>query len=454
MTLQVAIIDDEALVCKNLQKALRKEGYVVECFPAAQPFFERMAQKPFDLVFTDLRLPDRDGMQILARIKEQHADSEVIVITGYGSIDSAIEAIRQGAYHYATKPLKLEEIRLLARGALEKIQLRRENQSLRKALESREVRGGLIGNSPLMQDVFAMIQKIAAVDCNVLIQGESGTGKELVARAIHGLSPRKPYPFVSFNCGGFTEELISNELFGHEKGAFTGAVATKIGLFETAAAGTVFLDEIGEMPISMQVKLLHVIQEKRILRVGGTRPIDLDIRIIAASNRDIKQAVAAGSFREDLFYRLNVLTLHLPRLADRRGDLPLLVAHFIEKYSRAFGKKVRRIDSQAMDILLNYSFPGNVRELENIVERAVALTEDDAIRTKDLPPDLQQLEFRNIEGESLRSLDEIEREHIVRVLARTGHNKGLAAKILDLPRTTLWRKMKKYGLLQEHHDPS
>jgi transcriptional regulator with PAS, ATPase and Fis domain len=300
-----------------------------------------------------------------------------------------------------------------------------------------------------MQEVFAMIKKVAVVDCNVLIQGESGTGKELVARSIHALSPRNRHPFVSFNCGGFTEELISNELFGHEKGAFTGAVATKIGLFETAAAGTVFLDEIGEMPQSMQVKLLHVIQEKRILRVGGTRSIDLDIRLIAASNKNIKKAVAAGSFREDLFYRLNVVTLYLPKLAERKEDLPLLISYFIEKYSRSFGKKISRIADRAMDILMNYNFPGNVRELENIIERAVALSEGEVIELKDLPPDMQKLEFRTFEGEGLLTLEEIEKQHIARVLAKTGHNKSLSARILNLPRTTLWRKMKHHGLQKE-----
>jgi len=449
MRMRVAIIDDEVTVCKHLQKALSKEGYEVECFLAGNPFLERMDQEPFHLVFADLRLPDLDGMEILKRVKRQHVDAEVVVITGHGAIDSAIEAIKGGAYHYVTKPIRLEEIRLLARGALEKTQLRQENRRLRETLAKRDVLKDFIGNSPPMQEVFAMIKKVAVVDCNVLIQGESGTGKELVARSIHALSPRNRNPFVSFNCGGFTEELISNELFGHEKGAFTGAVATKIGLFETAGGGTVFLDEIGEMPQSMQVKLLHVIQEKRILRVGGTRSIDLDIRLIAASNKDIKKAVAAGSFREDLFYRLNVVTLYIPKLADRKEDLPLLVSYFIEKYSRAFGKKISRIADRAMDILLNYSFPGNVRELENIIERAVALSEDEVIQLRDLPPDMQKLEFRTLEGEGLLTLEEIEKRHIARVLAKTGHNKSLSARILNLPRTTLWRKMKHYGLQEE-----
>ena len=294
-----------------------------------------------------------------------------------------------------------------------------------------------------------MIKKVAIVDCNVLLQGESGTGKELVAKSIHRLGPRKNSPFISFNCGGFTEELISNELFGHEKGAFTGATVTKIGLLESAGGGTVFLDEIGEMPLSMQVRLLRVIQEKRILRVGGTKPIDLDIRIVSASNKDIKKACIEGTFREDLYYRLNVLTLHLPRLSERKEDLPLLISSFIKKYNRPFGKKIKHISSQAMEILMQYNFPGNVRELENIIQRAIALTERDTIKVENLPPDLQNLDINMIDGDGLLTLEEVEKQHITRVLQKTGNNKILAGRILDLPRTTLWRKLKKFGLLKD-----
>jgi two-component system response regulator AtoC len=291
-----------------------------------------------------------------------------------------------------------------------------------------------------------MIRKVAAVDCNVLIQGASGTGKALAARAIHQLGPKRIQPFVAFNCGGFTVELISSELFGYEKGAFTGATATKIGLLEAAAGGTVFLDEIGEMPLSMQVKLLHVLQERRILRVGGTEPIALDIRIIAASNKDLKHEVTLGNFREDLFFRLNVVSITLPGLSERREDIPLLARHFIQKYSLAFHKQVTGIQSQALQILTQYSFPGNVRELENIIERAVALTDHEEIGPQDLPTDLQQLEFDTMEGDGLPSLDEIERRYILKVLEKTAYNKGLTAQILNIPRTTLWRKLKAHGI--------
>jgi DNA-binding NtrC family response regulator len=450
MRLRIAVIDDEITVCRRLKPALEKDGYAVESFQKTRPFWKRMIQDPFNIIFLDLKLPDVNGMDVLARIKKRYDNVEVIIITGYGSIDSAISAIKKGAYHYVTKPFKLDEIRLLARSAKEKIGLREENRRLRETVNGQEVMKGFIGTSSAMQEIFAMIKKVAIVNCNVLLQGESGTGKELVARSIHRLSPRKNRPFISFNCGGFTEELICNELFGHEKGAFTGASITKIGLIESAAGGTLFLDEIGAMPLSMQVKLLHVIQEKQILRVGGNKPVHLDIRLIAASNKDIKKATAEGSFREDLFYRLNVVTLRLPRLRERKDDIPMLISFFIEKYSRPFEKKIRGISPHALEILMHYNFPGNVRELENIIQRSVALAESDVIRINDLPPDLQKLEFNTLEGEGLLALEELEKLHIAKVLDKTDYNKSLSSKILNLPRTTLWRKMKKYGLLNKN----
>lgn len=446
MERRLAIVDDETTVCRRLSQALTKDGFEVETFTSGEPFLKRMETSPFGIVFMDLMLPDTNGMILLSRIKKINESTEVIIITGYSSIDGAIEAIKEGAYHYAPKPLKLSEIRLLARNASEKLSIRLENMSLREALKGNGKFKSIVGSSPAIQNVFSMLQKVAPLNCNVLLQGASGTGKELAAREIHQMSPRKDHPFVSFNCGGFTDELINSELFGYEKGAFTGATATRIGLLESASGGTAFLDEIGEMPVAMQVKILHVIQEKRIMRVGGVRPINLDIRIIAASNKDLKREVGSGNFREDLFFRLNVVTIRLPQLAERRDDIPLLVKHFIEKYSLAFHKHVTGIQSNALDILLNYNFPGNVRELENIVERAVALADNDQIRSGDLPGDLQQLEFDSIESSKLMSLDELEKSFIGRVLERSDYNKGITAKILNIPRTTLWRKMKKYGL--------
>jgi len=447
MDAQIAIVDDEITVCRRLQHALVKEGYGVETFQAAGPFLERMTVAHFQVIFLDLRLSDMDGMRLLPEIKRRWEQAEVVIITGYGSIDSAVKAIQKGAYHYITKPLKLEDVRILAKRALEKIHLRQEVDNLKRVLaEDRSSFNGLVGTSGEMQEIFSLMKKVAVVDCNVLIRGETGTGKELVARAIHNLSPRSAYPFVSFNCGGFAEELITNELFGHEKGAFTGAVSTKIGLLETSHRGTVFLDEIGEMPPSMQVKLLRVIQEKKILRVGGTRPIDLDIRIVAATNKDLKQEVQDREFREDLYYRLDVVNIKLPRLAERKDDIPLLISHFIKKYSTALRKEISRITPEAVEILLGYNYPGNVRELENIVERAVALAEGELVRVEDLPPDLQKLDFFSLDGEELLSLEKVEKNHLVKVLNKTGWNRNLTSEILDLPRTTLWRKMKKYNI--------
>ena len=457
MRIRIAVIDDERIVGSRLKKALEKAGDEmrdcpcdVEAFTAAEPFFQQLATKGFHLVFTDLKMPDVDGMTVLERVKKLCPDTEVIVITGYSSIDSAIEAIKKGAYHYSVKPLKLDEIRLLAKNAIEKIRLQSENQSLREAIAQRDSLSSIVGTSSAMQAVFAITRKVAAVDCNVLIQGRSGTGKELVARAIHALSHRKNSLFVSFNCGGFTEELISSELFGHEKGAFTGASTAQIGLIESGAGGTVFLDEIGEMPHSMQVKLLHVIQEKRIFRVGGIRPIDLDIRIVAATNRDLKKEVEAGNFREDLFYRLNVVNIQLPTLAERRDDIPLLISHFIDNFNKVFGKKVKGLSSQALEILMHYDFPGNIRELKNIIERAVALTDQSRIQVIDLPPDLQNLDFKTFETLEMETLEEMEKRYITTILQRTNYNRHLTAKILGLPRTTLWRRLKEYGIDPEY----
>ena len=446
MACRIAVVEDEAAARKRLAEALSRDGLHVEAFPDAESFLAKAEKVPFDVAVTDLMLPGLNGMEVLATLKSKGFATEVILVTGYGGVDMAVDAIKQGAFHYVTKPMKLAEVRNLVKSACEKVAMLQENRRLRQALREEAGLASMIGTSVAMRRVFDIVRKIAPIGSNVLIQGASGTGKALVAKALHQLSPRNGAPFVSFNCGGFTAELIASELFGHEKGAFTGAGSARAGLLESAGGGTVFLDEIGEMPISMQVKLLHVIQERRILRVGGTRPIDLDIRVIAATNRDLKQETAKGFFREDLFYRLNVVTIHLPRLVDRREDIPLFIRHFTDKYALLFHKDVRAANNEVRDILANYDFPGNVRELENIIERAVALCEGDTLTVADLPQDLRQVEFVLVEGEGLSTLDDMERRHIARVLARAGRNKGLTAQILGIPRTTLWRKLKQYKL--------
>jgi len=442
--MNVAVVDDEVIVQKRLKGALEKEGHQVDTFASGEDLLRDLEGAGYDLIFLDVVLPGISGMVVLQQVKARVPDTEVILITGHASIDHAVAAIKKGAFHYVSKPLRLEEIRNLTRKALDHKRLLRENRQLKAKLEPLEGWGEMIGVSPRMKEVFHLIRKVAPLDCNIIVQGESGTGKELVARLIHRESPRRDKPFVAFNCGGFTEELIASELFGYERGAFTGAIATKIGILETANRGTVFMDEIGDMPLSMQGKLLRVIQEKTITRVGGNRPIQLDLRFIAATNKNLKKAVAQGRFREDLYFRLNVVQIALPDLMERQEDIPLLIQYFLSRFSQRFAKKISGFDQTARDVLLTYSFPGNVRELQNIIERAVALAEADTLTLADLPPDLQ--EYAAVPNGRWSTLEEAEREHIRKVLSFTNHQLAESARILALPRTTLWRKLKKYGL--------
>jgi DNA-binding NtrC family response regulator len=444
--MNIAVVDDEPIARKMMSRILTQAGYKVETFAAARPFLTKMEQYPFSMVFLDLRLPDMGGMDVLAHIKTRHQATEVIIVTGYGSIENAVEATKKGSFNYLTKPCRKQDIYLMAEQAAAKINLRRENIRRQTQVEKNILLPDFIGNSKAMQAIFATIDKVAQVNCNVLLEAETGTGKQLTARAIHELGPRKQAPFVYFNCGGFTEELICSELFGHEQGAFTGASARKIGLFESAAGGTVLLDEIGEMPISMQVKLLHVLQERQILRVGGTKPIDLNIRIIAATNKDLKQLIEDEKFREDLYYRLNVVTIRLPRLSERREDIPLLIHHFINKVNKAFSKNIKTISPPALDLLMHYSFPGNVRELENIIQHAAALSEGAELLPENFPARLRKLAPQYNFNDDFLPMDEVEKKHISRILAQTGNNLKMAGKILKMSRTTLWRRIKKYNL--------
>jgi two-component system response regulator AtoC len=443
---RVAVIDDEPITRREIQRGLSKDQHVVETFGDAESALTKMAAEPFDLVFCDLRLPGMNGLDVVKEVKTRHPLTEIIVFTGYGSIDTAVEAIQAGAFHFLTKPVKMNELRSLAARALEKVSLIQERETLKKSLAAYSRQQYIIGHSQAMQDVLAVVKKVCSLNCNVLIQGESGTGKELVARAIHFLGSRREHPFIAFSCGGFSEDLIANELFGHEKGAFTGALNTKIGLLESADKGTLFLDEIEIMPGSMQVKLLRFIQERTLLRVGGTRPIPLDVRIIAAGNQNLKNATEENRFREDLFYRLNVVTIELPPLRDHRSDIPLLINHFINKYNQQFGMSVSSVDPKVIDIFNQYPFPGNVRELENIIERAIALADNKTITPEDLPDDLFSFSIEDMKTDNLQSLQDHEREYIRRVLRETDFHKGEAARILKVPRTTLWRKIKQYSL--------
>jgi len=443
---RIAVVDDEEIVRREIQRGLARENLAVEVFADGESALERLAAAGFDVVVSDLRLPGIDGLEILRAVQRTAPATEVIIMTAFSSVDTAIEAIQAGAFHYVTKPVKIAELRALVRRALDKVFLMREKEALKQALFAHSRPVQMVGHSAAIEEVLRLIDKVAPLDCNVLIQGESGTGKEMIARALHDRGPRRRGPFVSFNCGGFTEEVITNELFGHEKGAFTGASETKIGLLEAANGGSILLDEIEEMPISMQVKLLRFVEERTLMRVGGVKPVPVDLRLIAAGNRDLKELVKRQAFREDLYYRLNVVVIDVPPLRERLDDVPLLIGHFLEKHGRALGKEIAGVSQQVLEILSHYPFPGNVRELENIVERAVALSEGPEICVRDLPSDLRELSMVSVQRKSWPSLQENERDYIRAVLAQTNHNRSRAADILGVPRTTLWRKMKRYGL--------
>ena len=444
----VFVIDDDPLTLKNLRRILEKDGHSVSTFTNPFRALKRLEEDPCDLVISDVRMPYMDGVTVLDHIKRSAPDIGVILITGYASLNGAVRATKLGAYHYLEKPFTPEQIRELAREVLTEKSLRD-----RCLLKSGEPEGSsqdslIIGDSPKMARVAEVIYQIAPTDCNVLITGESGTGKELAARALHAHSHRKNGAFMAFNCGAFSEDLIANELFGHEKDAFTGANGHKSGLLAAADGGTLFLDEIGDMPPSMQVKLLRVIQEREFIPVGGTRPIPLDIRIVAASAKDLKTAAAEGAFRQDLYFRLNVVSVVLPRLAERKRDIPLLAYHFLERFRRRTKRKIRAISREAVDLLQNYPFPGNVRELENILERAVALCREEVIQVTDLPPDLAEVELYSYQRPAgdLLNLAELERDYIRHILSITGGVRTRAAEVLGIDRASLWRKMKKYGL--------
>lgn len=447
-TIRILIVDDERVALKNLEHVMKKEGYDVTATESGQNALKLLEDQRFDVVLTDLRMEKVDGMQILKRSQDLYPDAEIIMITGYATLESAVEAMKKGAFHYVAKPFKLDVVRNVVREAVEKVMLKRENTQLRDQIENYQGKVKIITQESNMQRILETGKQIAPTDCNVLLSGESGTGKELVARYIHFNSERAEGPFFAINCGAFTEELLSNELFGHEKGAFTGAISAKRGLIEMASRGTLFLDEITEMSPSMQVKLLRVIQEKEVLRVGGTEPVKVDVRFIAATNRDISDVIKSGRFRQDLYFRLNVVSLHIPPLSERKDDIPLLSYYFLKKYAAVMKKDVVEISQEAIGLLMNYDFPGNVRELENIIERGVALSNGTTVEIAHLPEDLRELSirtFRKKEGK-IPSLEEQEIAYINWVLKEVGSNKTLAAQILGIDRVSLWRKLKKYGL--------
>jgi DNA-binding NtrC family response regulator len=436
----ILIVDDETVVRDSLGKWFEEEGYSVETATTARDALLKLPTQRWDVALVDIKMPGMDGLELQRKIREVDPEILVIIMTGYASVETAVQALKDGAYDYITKPFDPDDLAHLVRKALEHRRTKEENVRLRESLEAtRSVE--LVGRTPVMQQVEELIRTVATTDTTVLIRGESGTGKELVARAIHNLSPRRYMPMVVIHCGALTETLLESELFGHEKGAFTGALYRKKGKFEVAEGGTVFLDEISDISLKTQTDLLRVLQEREITRVGGTQTIKVDFRAIAATNRDLETLVKEGTFRPDLYYRLNVFSIDVPPLRERREDIPLLAEHFLQKYARAMSKRFTAISRAALDKLMEYDWPGNVRELENALERALVVGREPEIQSADLPLSLQS-------GPGLPagpSLDDVERAHILKTLEACDWNQTRAAKILDIDRVTLYNKIKKYG---------
>jgi len=448
---RVLVVDDERSMRELLAIMLRQAGHDVTLAEGGEQAVDVLKNEAFDLVITDLRMRKVDGLGVLRAAKEHSPGAVVLVVTAFASTETAVEAMKLGAYDYVTKPFKLEEIKLTIANALERKRLQDENKALRTQLRRERGFESFIGKSRQMSELLEVIRKTADGLSTVMVTGESGTGKELVAQAIHQESPRRTGPFVSVNCGAIPETLMESELFGHVKGAFTGAVANTVGLF--SAGGTLFLDEVTEVPQSVQVKLLRVIQEREIRRVGDTRDVKIDVRLIAASNRDVTRAVADGILREDLFYRLNVIPIQLPPLRERREDIPLLAAHFVRKISAELGKSVKSVSPEALSILENYRWPGNIRELENVIERALVLGSGDVLEAEALPPDLhlsRDLQEVPVEippdGLDLEAmLDQIEQRYLQMALARTGGVQTRAAELLRVSFRQFRYKLQKRG---------
>ena len=449
---RLLVVDDDAESCAVVAEALRAEGYTVATAKGGSAALTLTKDQVYDVVVSDIRMPDLDGMVLLRGLREAVPDVSVILMTAFGTVEAALRAIKEGAYDYVSKPLNLDELLLTVRRAIEQRRLVHENQRFRQTLQHRYHLENIVGVSPRMLDVFKLIARVAPTRSTVLITGESGTGKEVVARALHYNGTRPAGPFVTIDCAGLAESLLESELFGHVRGAFTGAVTARRGLFEMGHGGTVFLDEVGDMGPNIQAKLLRVLELQEIKPVGGNESIRIDVRLIGATNKDLLSEVRAGRFREDLFYRLNVVTLHLPPLRDRREDIPVLAHHFLRKYSETNDKTIGGIAPETMARLEVYSWPGNVRELENAIERAVAVSSHPILLPDDLPQHLATPADPANEGETpdsigLVSLEDLTKRHIARVLAATGGNKKRAAEILGVDRRTLYRMLERYAIL-------
>jgi DNA-binding NtrC family response regulator len=442
--ISILIVDDEESVRDSLYNWFIEDGYRVESAENAKKALQILESDNFDIVLADIKMPGMDGLEMLRRIKALRKDSIVIVMTAFATVDTAVQALKDGAFDYVTKPFDPDDLSHLIRNASKLISLAEENELLKEKVVMLDNTEDLIGQSEAMSKVLKEVESVAQSNSSVIITGESGTGKELIAKVIHANSPRKYFPFVIVHCGALSESLLESELFGHEKGAFTGAMYNRKGRFEMADSGSIFLDEISTISMKMQVELLRVLQSKSFVRVGGNKEITSDFRVICATNRDLKTMVDEGTFREDLYYRLNVVNINIPPLRDRTEDIPLLVDYFIKKYCTSMNRPLISIDPAAMTRLQEFKYPGNIRELENMIERAIVIGNGKKITLRDLPLE------KNIAGTSFESLDELEKNHILQILVKYNWNISRTAKALDVDRVTLYNKIKKYDLKPAH----
>lgn len=451
---RILVVDDEKSMCQFLSIMLRKEGYTIDAVFDGKSAIESVRGGGYDVVLADIKMAGMDGIEVLREIKKLDPTMPVVIMTAYASQKTAIDAVNQGAFHYLIKHAKNDEIKMVVRNALDMKKVRRENVLLRRQLRKSGDIKTIIGKSEEMQKVYRLVDKVADTESTILIAGESGTGKELIAHAVHFRSSRASGPFVSINCGALPESLLESELFGHVKGSFTGAIRDKEGLFKVAQGGTFFLDEVGETSPTIQVKLLRVLQEREVIPVGGTNPIKVDVRLVAATNADLERAIREDRFRADLYYRLNVIPVALPPLRRRRDDVPLLVSHFLGKYNDGLPKERQKgISRAALDVLVAYDWPGNVRELENVIERAVILEDSPQIGVDALPDKLRRREptgERLIVEQAQVTLEELEKEYLIKVLNDTNWQKKKASAILGINASTLYRKIQRYGLDREH----
>ena len=443
---KILFVDDERDILNIVEEYLIRRGFNVSVVDNGLDAFNLVREVGYDIVFTDLNMPRFDGMDLLSAIKEHRPETEVIIVTGYGTIESAIEALKMGSYDYLQKPIKLERLEVLIKRIIEKKRLQRENVLFKKRLKERFRYDELVGVSPKMQEIYDLIDRISVNTPTVLIQGESGTGKEVVARVIHQNSASRDKPFIPVNCGAMVEGLLESELFGHVKGAFTGAIRNKIGLFKAAEGGTIFLDEIGELTPNLQVKLLRVLQDKKIRPVGDTVEINAEVRVIAATNRNLEEAIKTGAMRKDLYYRLNVVSIFMPPLCERKEDIPLFINYFLNRFNISNKRKVTSLSPDAMNAMLNFHWPGNVRQLENAIERAFVLGRADQIGLDDLPSEIKEIGNMTKKEVSSCNLKENEIMLINEALERTSGNKAEAADLLGINITTLYRKLKRYDI--------